>query len=125
MFNEQHILRTTTVLTLFLSLALIMYRPSVGLGLLCGGLTSILAFRLMILDATKLLYWAKQGLVNKRGAARHTLRGFMKRCLLYSIALAIATLNPYMNFLSTLLGLLLPRVAIVYHLLRGRTKRAT
>lgn len=125
MFNENHVVRTTLILTVFLGLASLFYRPDVGFGFLCGGLISVLALRLMIIDSSKLLQVSKQGHIGKRGAMSYTLKGFVKRCTLYSLALAIAATSPYMNFLSTLAGLLLPRVAIFYHQLRGRTKRAT
>lgn len=125
MFNENHVLRTTIILTLLLGLGSACFRLSVGLGFLLGGLISTLALRLLIVDNTNLLRHSKEGLVDKKRATRYSWKSYLKRCSLYAGALIIAILNPYLNFLATFAGLLLPRAAIIYHVLRGRTKRGT
>lgn len=125
MFNENDVLRTTTVLTIVLGLAGAVWSLSIGLGIFLGGLMSTLALRLLIIDGTKLLQRAKTGHVDKKGAVRYNFSAFLKRCALYSAALIVASLNPYLNFLATLAGLLLPRLAIIYHLFRGRTNSGT
>lgn len=86
---------------------------------------STLAFRLMIIDGTILLQNAGRGLIDQKGASRSSFKGFAKRCLLYSLALSVGTLNPSLSFMATLAGLLMPRLAILYHLLYGRTKRGS
>lgn len=125
MFTENQVFRTTTLLTLVLSAGSATWRLPVGLGLLLGGLTSILAFRLMIIDGTNLLRKSKEGLIDRKQASQYSFRSFLKRCLLYAVALSIGTLSAYLSFLAVLAGLLLPRLAILYHLVRGRTKRGT
>ena len=55
MFNENHILRTTLILTLVLSGISLIWSVGVSLGLLLGGTMSVLALRLMIIDGTILL----------------------------------------------------------------------
>ena len=125
MFNENHILRTTFVLTLVLSALTLIWSVPVSLGLLLGGLMSVLTFRLMIVDATRLLQNAGRGLVDTKGAYRSSFKSFAKRCLLYSLALMVGILNPSLSFMATFAGLLMPRLAILYHLFYGRTKRGT
>ncbi|HHT90295.1 MAG: ATP synthase subunit I [Bacillota bacterium] len=125
MFNESHILRTTVILTLVISAGALIWSAQVSLGLLLGGLMSALTFRLMIIDATLLLHHAAGGSMDKRGAYRSSFRSFAKRCLFYSLALTVGILNPHLSFLATFAGLLLPRLAIFYHYLQGRTKRGS
>lgn len=125
MFNENDVLRTTLILTIVTSAVAIIWRASVALGILLGGLMSVLTFRLMIIDGTKLLHKAKGGLVDQRRAYRSTIQGLAKRSLFYSLALIVGILNPSLSFLGTLAGLLMPRLAILYHLIHGRIKRGT
>ena len=123
MFNENQILGTTIVLTLAISAAALFWSVPVSLGLLLGGLMSALTFRLMIIDATILLRNAGRGSLDKKGAYRSSFKSFAKRCLFYSLALTVGILNPHLSFMATFAGLLMPRLAIFYHYLRGRTKR--
>lgn len=125
MFNENHVLRATILLTLAIGLPLLLTRPPIGLGILLGGSITTLAFRLLIIDATKLLAVAKRSTIDPKDARRYNFKSFAKRCLLYSGALIIATKSPYINFLPTLAGLLIPRIAIYYCLLQGRKKHGT
>ncbi len=125
MFNENHILRTTFVLTLVLSALTLIWKIQISLGLLLGGLMSVLAFRLMIIDGTKLLQNAGRGLVDTKGAQRSSFKSFAKRCLLYALTLVVGILNPSLSFMATFAGLLMPRLAILYHLLHGRNRRGT
>ena len=125
MFNENDVLRTTLFLTLLLSALALFWRVQVSLGLLLGGLMSTLTFRLMIIDGTLLLQNASRGLIDKKGAYRSSFKSFAKRCLLYSLALTVGILNPSLNFMATFAGLIMPRLAILYHLLYGRTKRGS
>lgn len=86
---------------------------------------STLAFQLMIIDGKALLRKTTTEQISQRGAYRSTLVGFAKRYILYALALVVGILNPSVNFLATLAGLLLPRLAILYHLFFGRTRRGT
>ncbi len=124
MFNENQVLRTTATFSVVLSVFATIWRTDVGLGLLLGGLIATLALRLMIIDGTALLQKAKQG-VDRKSAYGYTFKSFLKRCLLYSGALIVAILSAYLSFLGTLAGLLIPRLAILYHYFLGRTKRGT
>lgn len=125
MFNENQVLRTTLILTFILSAIAFVWNVQVSLGLLLGGIMSALAFRLMIIDGTILLQNAVRGSVDMKGARNYTFRSFAKRCLLYAMVLIIGIRSPYLSFLATLAGLLMPRLAILYHYLHGRTKRGT
>lgn len=125
MFNENQVLRTTLILTLALSAVALVWSTTVSLGLLFGGIMSALAFRLMIIDATILLRNASQGSVDVKGARRSNFKSFAKRCLLYAMALIVGIRSPYISFFATFAGLLMPRLAILYHYLYGRTKRGT
>lgn len=125
MFNENDVLRTTLVLTLLLSILSVIWRVQVALGLLLGGLISSLAFRLMIIDGIALLSRTTTEHISQKHAYRLTLVSFAKRYSLYALALIVGITSPYLSFFSTLAGLLLPRLAILYHLLYGRTKRGT
>nr|NLJ02339.1 ATP synthase subunit I [Bacillota bacterium] len=125
MFNENDVLRTTLVMTLIISAVVMFLNTRASLGILLGGLMSVLAFRLMIIDGTRFLQKAKQGTVDAKGAYRLTFKGFAKRCLFYSLALIVAIVNPSLSFMGTLIGLLMPRLAILYHLIHGRIKRGT
>lgn len=124
-FNETHILRTTLVLTIALGFGGMIWRLSIGLGLLLGGLISALSFKLLIIDSTKLLQSSSQGQITHKEATRRNWKGFLKRCSLYAGALIIGIINPYLSFFGTFAGLLLPRIAILYHVSRGRTKGGT
>lgn len=124
-FNESHVLRTTLILTLICGFGALFWRPSVGLGLLLGGLISVLAFRLLIIDSAKLLRRSRQGQVTRKEATRRNWNSYLKRCSLYAAALIIGITSPYLSFFGTFAGLLLPRIAIYYHLTRGRTQGGT
>jgi hypothetical protein len=125
MFNENDVLRTTLVLTLLLSGLALIWRVQVSLGVLLGGIMSTLAFRLMIIDGTRLLQSAGRGSVDPKGAYRSSFKSFAKRCLLYATVLIIGIQSPYLSFFATCAGLLMPRLAILYHYLYGRTKRGS
>lgn len=125
MFNETHVLRTTIRLTVLLGCVGAIWKPSVGLSLFLGGIISYLTFRLLIIDATRLLQTAKQKELTRKQASKYNWRGFIKRCSLYAGAIIIAILNPNLNFLSTLVGLLISRLAITYNFLLGRINRGT
>ena len=125
MFSEDDVLRTTTILTLLLTAGLLVYRVEIGLGVLVGGLMSVLTFRLMIIDATRLLHLAKTVQLSSRDVSRFNRRSFAKRLSLYAATLAAAAVNPYVNYLAAFCGLLLPRLAIYYHMLQGRIKRGS
>ncbi len=86
---------------------------------------SALAFRLMTIDSTILLKRTTTEDISQKIAYRSTFTSFAKRYLLYSLALIVGILNPSLSFMATLGGLLMPRLAILYHLLYGRTKRGT
>ncbi len=123
MFNENQVLRTSLILTLVLSMVALVWSTKVSLGLLFGGMIGVLAFRLMIVDATILLQNAGRGLVDTKGARRSNFKSFAKRCLLYAMALIVGIQSPYLSFFSTFAGLLMTRLAILYHYLYGRKKR--
>ncbi|NLM41301.1 MAG: twin-arginine translocation signal domain-containing protein [Firmicutes bacterium] len=125
MFDENDIVRTTTVLTLLLTPGLLLYRMDIGLGVLLGGLMSVLALRLMVVDATRLLRMAKTVSLSSRDVSRLNRRSFLKRLALYAATFAAAAVNPHVNYLAAFGGLLLPRLAIYYHLLQGRIKRGS
>lgn len=84
MFDENDIVRTTTVLTLLLTPGLLLYRMDIGLGVLLGGLMSVLALRLMVVDATRLLRMAKTVSLSSRDVSRLNRRSFLKRLALYA-----------------------------------------
>lgn len=125
MFDENHILRTTLILTLVLSSCALFWKIPVALGLLLGGLMSFLTFRLMIIDATRLLQNAAKNPVDEKSAYHYSFKSFLKRYILYSLALIVGLLNPSLSFMATFAGLLVPRLAIYYHMLSGRIKRGT
>ncbi|HPT82456.1 MAG TPA: ATP synthase subunit I [Limnochordia bacterium] len=125
MFSEHDVLRTTAIIVLLLSAGLLIYRTDVGLGILLGGLMSLLGFRLMIIDAARLLQLAKTVPLSRRDVSRLNRRAFLKRMALYAAALIAAATSPYLNYLAAFGGLLLPRLAIYYHLLLGRINRGT
>ena len=79
-----------------------------------------LAFRLMIIDATKLLDFAVGAPLSRKQVKRYNRRAYLKRYLLYTAALAAAISSPYLSFFAALVGLLMPRIAIVYLMFRRR-----
>ncbi|NMA99934.1 MAG: twin-arginine translocation signal domain-containing protein [Firmicutes bacterium] len=125
MFNETHVLHTTLVLTAMLSIGFLAFSLDIALGIILGGLMGVLAFKLIIIDTTRLLSVAKTTNLSKKQVSRFSRRAFLKRCSLYGATLIVAIVNPYVSFLATLGGLLLPRVAIIFLLLRGRISRGT
>jgi len=124
-YNENHVLRTTLILTLTLGFSAMFWRLTVGLGLLLGGLISVLAFKLLIVSSTKLLRESIEREISHKEATRRNWNGFLKRCALYGATLIVGITSPYLSFLGTFAGLLLPRIAIYYHQIRGRTKGGT
>lgn len=125
MFNEKQVLQTTLILAIALSIIGVFFRLPIGLGFLLGGLISFLALRLHTIDTSKLLHLAAQGKIDRKQAIRYNWRSFLKRIVLYAAALITALTSPYLSFLATLAGLLLPRLAIMYHLLKGRITHGT
>ncbi|NLJ80816.1 MAG: hypothetical protein GX335_07320 [Firmicutes bacterium] len=123
MTMEKQIFRSILILTITSGLGIIWFRFPIGSGLLLGGLTAGFAFRLLSLDAEQLLKGYSQGDFSSKNFLRHHWKGFLKRCFLYAVALTISILNPHVNFLAALAGLLLPRLAIYYHLFKGRIER--
>lgn len=122
MFNENHVLHTTLVLTIVLGLSFLVFRIQIALGLLMGGLMGCLVFRLLILDGTKLLEVAAEASPSRKEVARYNRRAFLKRCFFYAAVLSVAILSPYLSFFAALVGLLLPRVAIIYLMFRRRNQ---
>lgn len=125
MFNEVDVLHTTVKLTLLLSVGCMFLRNQIGFGLFLGGIMAALALRLMTIDAARLLEMAKSTALSRKDVKRFNRKAFAKRCLLYSAALTTAALSPYLSFFAVFGGLLLPRLSILYHLLRGRITRGT
>ncbi len=125
MFNEMDVLRTTLILTILFFLIGLVWRLSIALGFLLGGLIGFLTFRLLIVDARNLLNISAKGLINRKEASRRHRRHFLKRCSLYAATIAASLLSPNLSFAATFAGLLLPRLAILYHLLLGRVRRGT
>ena len=125
MFDEHHVLRTTIVLTVVLSLGTVWIRFPIAAGFVLGGIMSALCFRLLILNCTSLLKSCKIGSISPDDAPRYARKGYYRRYLLYAGALSISILSPYTNFFSTLVGLLMPRIAIYYLMIKGRIKRGT
>lgn len=125
MFNETQILHTSFLLSIVLSIIFLIVRIPIGLGLLLGGVMGCLAFKLLIIDATRLLQRAMVDLPSRKEVSHHNWRGFLKRSSLYALALTVAILSPYLNFFAAFAGLLLPRVAIIFLMLRGRMNRGT
>lgn len=124
-YNENHVLRTTLIFTVIFGFATMFWRIQVGLGLLLGGFIGVLTFRLLIISSTKLLRDSGQREVSHKEATKQNWSSFLKRCVLYGVTLVIAIVSPYLSFLGTFAGLLLPRVAIYYHQIQGRTKGGT
>ena len=125
MFDEHHVLRTTIIFTIVLSFSTIWIKFPVGSGFALGGFMSALCFRLLILDSTALLENYKVGSISPDEAPRFTRKGYFRRYLLYAAALSVSILSPYTSFFSTLAGLLMPRFAIYYHMIKGRIQRGT
>lgn len=125
MFNETHILHTTFQLTILLSLGFLGFYPKGAFSLALGGLMSCLAFRLLILDTTRLLQKAAHTPLSRKEVSRYSFKVFLKRCSMYAAALIVALVSPYLNFLVTLAGLLLPRLAIIFLMFRRRIIRGT
>lgn len=123
MFTEDHVLRSTLIFTFIFSLTTVWFRFSLGVGFLLGGAIGTLAFRLLIIDSKNLLQKYAGGLLIPAEIPRYHWKSFLKRFSLYAGALAISADNPSISFLATLGGLLLPRLAIYYHLLKGRLER--
>ncbi|HHY15572.1 MAG TPA: hypothetical protein GX521_05815 [Firmicutes bacterium] len=125
MFDELDVLRTTLILTVLFFLAGLPFQLSIAMGFLLGGLIGFLAFRLLIIDARNLLNISARGLINGKEASRRQRRHFLKRCSLYAATIAASLLSPHLSFAATFAGLLLPRLAIICHLLLGRVRRGT
>lgn len=125
MFDENDVLRTTLILTISLFLAGLILRLPIAMGFLFGGLIGYLAFRLLVVDVRNLLKSSAKGLLDSKGASRRNWRLFLKRCSLYAAAIVASLFSPYLSFAATFVGLLLPRLAIMYHLLSRRVKRGT
>lgn len=125
MFDETHILHTTIRLTIGLGLGFFVFRQQLGMGLIFGGLMGSLAFKLMIIDATRLLQTAVNLEFSRKQVSRYNRKSFLKRYALYAATLIAAILSPYLSFLAALVGLLLPRVAIIYLMFRRRIIRGT
>lgn len=125
MFNEVDVVRTTAVLTFLLAAGIAVVKPQAALGLLLGGLMSVLTLRLMIIDATRLLQLARTVRLSNRDVSRFNRKSFLKRCALYAATLGAAAASPHLNYLAAFFGLLMPRLAIVYHMLQGRIKGGT
>ncbi len=120
MFNENQIFKSTLILTFALSFGAIWFHFPVGSGFLLGGLIGSLTFRLLILDSAKLLKDYSAGIITRDDVKRYHWKSFLKRNSLYAAALAVSLLTANTSFFATLGGLLLPRLAIYYHLVRGR-----
>lgn len=125
MFSEHDVMRTTAALTFVLSAGFLALNVKVALGVLLGGLMSLLTLRLMIIDATKILRLSQRVKLSRRDVSRHSMKSFLKRCALYAATLAAAGISPHLHYMATFCGLLLPRLAIIYHLLQGRIKRGS
>lgn len=123
MFTERDAARTTLHLTILFTIAGSVFGLARGLGFLLGGLISFLALRLMTLDGTKMLKSSAQGLIDIKQAKRYSWRSYLKRCSLYTAALSISLIRAELSFATTFAGLLLPRLAIILLLIRGRFKR--
>lgn len=124
-YNENDVLRTTLIFTLVFGISTLFWRIQIGLSFLFGGLIAFLTFRLLIISSTKLLQDVVQSEVTYKEATRKNWGGFLTRCALYGATLIIAITSPYLNFLATMAGLLIPRLAIYYHQIQGRTKSGT
>ncbi|MDI9440644.1 MAG: hypothetical protein GX101_01810 [Firmicutes bacterium] len=120
MFNENHVLRTTIQLTLISGAVFLVFQSRIAFGLMLGGFMASLAFRLMIIDATKLLDFAVGAPLSRKQVKRYNRRAYLKRYLLYTAALAAAISSPYLSFFAALVGLLMPKIAIVYLMFRRR-----
>lgn len=125
MFDENDVLRTTVALTVLLSAGLLIVSVEAALGLLMGGSMSVLVLRLMIIDGTRLLRLARTVELARPDVYRLNMKSFFKRCALYAATLTAAVLSPHLNYMAAFGGLLMPRLAIFYHLVRGRIKRGS
>ena len=120
MFNENHVLRTTMQLTLISGAVFLVFQSRIAFGLMLGGFMASLAFRLMIIDATKPLDFAVGSPLSRKHVKLFNRRVHLKRYLLYTAALAAAISSPYLSFFAPLVGLLMPKIAIVYLMFRRR-----
>ena len=85
---------------------------------------SFLTFRLMIIDATRLLQNAAKNPVDEKSAYRYSFKSF--QTLHFVLARAHCRITQSVFKLHGYLCLLLvPRLAIYYHMLSGRIKRGT
>lgn len=105
--NEHTVFRATVILTGIGSIALVGVSTAAALGLFLGGMISLLSFRLLIVDVDKLLKMPVENLKPK------VWRGYLGRYVLSGAALAVSLTNPGISFVTTLLGLIVPKLIIV------------
>ena len=108
--HEQSVLHYSIITVIIGIIALSFLKLASGLSFLLGGAIGILAFRLICLEADKILKSAP-------GAAQKIARrGYLKRLLLYAAALTISIRSDSLVFGWAFIGLLIPKV-IIYVLL--------
>lgn|SRR5690554_3833801 len=114
--HEQAIFRYSLPVGVLGSIGLCFWDLSVGLSFFLGSIVGSLAFRLLCLDAYKVLR------SDSETGPRIARRGYFKRLLLYGCALTISIRGDYLVFGWTLLGLLVPKL-MIYVLLVIRRMR--
>jgi|GEM_PF-2149564 len=104
--NEKTVLRVSAVAVLGASLALAVWRAASGISLFFGGMIGVLAFKMLCLDADRIL---RSSLSTAPRLAR---RGYFKRLLFYAAALSISLQSDMLSFGWVLAGLLTPKLVI-------------
>lgn len=78
------------------------------LGLIFGGIISIVSFKLMDNTLTKAL-----GLPENKARA-YTMKHYILRFIIYFVVLLVAALADYLSILTTLIGLMLVKYVIIF-----------
>ncbi len=115
--HEQSVLHYSIVVAVLGIIALSFWRLAPGLSFLLGGAIGILGFRLLCLEADKILK-SPPG-----SAQRVARRGYLKRLLLYAAALFISIRGEQLSFGWTFVGLLIPKLMIYILLIVRRLSR--
>ncbi len=111
---EKRVLRWSLSLSFILFGLILWFSLPLALGLLFGGLMGSLVFYLLILDVSALLRQPEERI------QKQSMKGYFRRLSLYGLTILVSLMNPYMAFAGAVLGLLLPRIFIIYYFVLRR-----
>ncbi len=114
---EKRIYFIALIIPVILGGLLVLISPThykFSLGIILGGLMGALIFRILTLDVYRLT-GTFSGDIKKQA-----LKNYFKRFSMYAATLVIGMVSPYISFVATLIGLLLPKLItiILIYLLR-------